>query len=123
MLTTYPHATCDSYFPPNNVWLGSPCVVRINNGTIQVSYDDEDENGEIRRVTYEGERNGAVTSYLLQSPLTGGTATLHEGIDEDVLEGWWQEGGVEGMWRIHLGEKKETLMPFFVPPRGAPFQK
>lgn len=73
-----------------------PCEVRIDAGSIAVSYDDEDGP-----VVYEGTEEGA-GHFRLTAPRVAGRATLHRFYADDMLEGFWVESGHEGMWRIQL---------------------
>ncbi|MDD5034479.1 MAG: hypothetical protein PHE55_06940 [Methylococcaceae bacterium] len=77
------------------------CSVEITEGHIRVWYDDEDENGRAIVTTYEGKENG-VGHFELSAPSVNGRATLHMFDGGKILEGFWVEGGEQGMWRIKL---------------------
>jgi hypothetical protein len=80
---------------------GRPCDVRIGDGSIVVSYPDEE--GPAGFVVYEG-NEVASGHYALMAQAVNGTATLHKIPNEDILEGSWVQGGDEGRWRIDLEE-------------------
>ena len=80
---------------------GRPCEVRIGDGSIVVSYPDEE--GRAGFVVYEG-NEVASGHYALMALAVNGTATLHKIPNEDILEGSWVQGGDEGRWRIDLEE-------------------
>jgi hypothetical protein len=70
--------------------------VRLGEGAIVVSYFD-DEGAVIYRGT-EVEPG----HFKLEAPERNGRGTLHRFKDSIFLEGFWQEGGSLGMWRIQL---------------------
>jgi hypothetical protein len=72
-------------------------IVRLSDETIEVAYDDDDGP-----VCYRGKNNGD-GHFSLSAPERDGKASLHCFPDSAFLEGYWQEGGVRGMWRICLG--------------------
>jgi hypothetical protein len=73
------------------------CQVRIGDGQIVVSYDEE-----AAVQVYQGNDDGS-GHFVLQSKINGGRATLHfRTPGEDVLEGSWIEEGYSGMWSIDL---------------------
>lgn len=76
-----------------------PCEVRVSGNNIVVSYGSAGDY-----ITYEGIETGE-GHFKLHAPHVGGRATLHRLPGEDVLEGWWFEDGLEGMWRIHLDDE------------------
>jgi hypothetical protein len=75
-----------------------PCVVRISDSEIVVSYEDRG-----RQIAYKGPQISH-GHFKLASTDNGGNATLHRSPDSEWLEGAWTEGGHEGMWRIELIE-------------------
>jgi hypothetical protein len=76
------------------------CEVRISNGSIAISYDD------VGKVVYEGTEE-APGHFRLSCSAVNGRATLHRFPDDDMLEGFWAEGGYLGMWRIQLNDDAE----------------
>jgi hypothetical protein len=94
-MPVYRNSQMDTY--EGSRMYSSTCDVNIHEGSIAVSYRDEG-----RFVVYEGTQI-APGHFELGTAATGGRATLHQGPNSDVLEGWWLEGGYEGMWRIELG--------------------
>ncbi len=78
----------------------SLCDVRIDGKKIVVSYIEE---GVPRAVIYEGTEHDP-GHYELSNKDMKGRATLHRFKDGKFLEGWWQENGIQGMWRITLPE-------------------
>lgn len=79
-------------------FIDDPCQVRIDQKEIVVSYEDEDVDG---IVVYKGKENGT-GHFELFCPEVNGKATLHMFEGGNILEGYWQESGYEGFWRIKL---------------------
>lgn len=52
-------------------------------------------------VGFTGTSQGMTGHYRLKG-VFGGSATLHLSADGKLLEGSWEENGLDGMWRIHL---------------------
>lgn len=76
------------------------CDVKIDGSKILVTYQDSG-----RWLKYEGEEvENDPGHYKLTSRDTGGRATLHRFAEDNYLEGFWIEGGHQGMWRIFLNE-------------------
>ena len=75
-----------------------PCEVRITDSEIVVSYINEDESG---YDLYKGQEI-ADGHFKLFCEEKQGKATLHLVENENVLEGFWVEGGNQGFWRIEL---------------------
>lgn len=81
-----------------------PCEVRImDDGEIVVSYETDSDF-----VLYKGEEQGA-GHYLLECEEPQGRASLHRFPDSLILEGYWEEDGLKGMWRIELGEVADEV--------------
>lgn len=72
-------------------------IVRLSEDEIEVTYDDDEG-----AVCYRGKSKGS-GHFELHAPERDGKASLHCFPDSQVLEGYWQEGGTRGMWRIRLG--------------------
>jgi hypothetical protein len=79
---------------PRTDWL---CQVRLGDGQIEVVYEDDDG----RKIRYVGSEIGT-GHFELKSAEADGRATLHMFKGGKVLEGYWAEGDVRGMWRIAL---------------------
>ncbi len=82
----------------------TPCIVKITgegeNAEIHVEYEDDDEI-----VIYKGKSLGSGHFSLKTiSKTVKGQATLHQIPGGKILEGYWQEDGYKGMWRIKLKE-------------------
>lgn len=97
-MTTWNNCTADILY-----YDGTPAdtndegyIVRLTDDWIEVAYDDEDG-----AVCYRGKNNGD-GHYDLTAPERAGRASLHCFLGSHFLEGYWQEGGRCGMWRIHL---------------------
>lgn len=71
--------------------------VRIDENEILVAYQDDDG-----WVEYRGKNSGD-GHFLLEAPERQGRASLHRFPEIEILEGYWQEQGYQGMWRIRLG--------------------
>ena len=84
------------YYSDDEAWSG-PCSVRLEPGRILVEYEDEG-----RFYQYIGTESGE-GHYHLRCAENHGEASLHRFADSAILEGFWSEGGVHGMWRIKLG--------------------
>jgi hypothetical protein len=95
-MTVYKNASMETYYGDGAAMQAWPCQVRLDKGSIAVSYTDDGVS-----VTYEGTEEGA-GHFKLASPAPRGSATLHKFKGAEVLEGWWSEDGHTGMWRIFL---------------------
>lgn len=71
-------------------------IVRLYDDHIEVAYDDDEG-----AVCYRGGNNGD-GHFDLTAPERRGSASLHRLLNKPFIEGYWQEGGTRGMWRIHL---------------------
>lgn len=71
-------------------------IVRLSDDSIEVSYDDDEG-----AVCYKGKNNGD-GHFNLTAPERSGRASLHCFPNSHYLEGYWDEGGARGMWRIFL---------------------
>jgi hypothetical protein len=91
----YRNSKADTYYNDGADY-AAPCQVRIENGSITVSYEAKGQ-----QVDYEG-KEIEPGHFILKSASMEGNATLHKVPNEGVLEGWWLEGDYEGMWRIKL---------------------
>jgi hypothetical protein len=95
-MTVFKKCTMETYYADDSAMQEWPCQVRLDKGSIAVSYED---NGV--PVVYEGTEEGT-GHFKLASGSPRGSATLHKFADADVLEGWWSESGQLGMWRVFL---------------------
>jgi hypothetical protein len=76
------------------------CQVLLHDGQIKVRYVDDEGN----TVLYVGVERGPGHFELTARKANGdGKATLHQFEASNVLEGYWCEGIVRGMWRIRIG--------------------
>ena len=87
----------ETFYSDDSEYSDLPCAVRIGDGRIRVSYEDEGE------VVYVGEETGD-GHYHLRCPEEDGEATLHCFPGAKVLDGWWKENGAFGMWRVRLAD-------------------
>ncbi len=71
-------------------------LVRISEGSVEIAYDDDEGP-----VCYRG-KNPGNGHYLLEAPERRGRATLHRMPGSKIMEGYWEEDGYRGMWRILL---------------------
>lgn len=71
-------------------------IVRLLDDAIEISYDDVEG-----AVCYRGKNNGD-GHFDLAAPERNGRASLHFFPNSHFMEGYWKEGDVRGMWRIHL---------------------
>jgi hypothetical protein len=85
------------YYGDDAADMGEPCRVRTEEGWISVSYDDD---GVVEYVGYEK----GPGHYELKCGGRSGRATLHRFPNGKILEGFWDEEGQRGMWRIRLRE-------------------
>ncbi len=74
------------------------CDVRIDSENIIVNYMDGKE-----RVQYEGSDLGG-GHFILNCKAKSGKASLHLPKDGKILEGYWEESGDRGFWRIYLNK-------------------
>jgi hypothetical protein len=91
------NCTMDTYRPVG-LSPGLPCKVRLGDDVIMVEYEDYDGT-----VAYRGRADGP-GHYTLFCPEKSGRATLHISPEKAVFEGYWNESGERGMWRIKLAE-------------------
>jgi hypothetical protein len=75
------------------------CELRMDDTQIVLSYEDEDGY-----VIYKGKNNGD-GHFELSCPERNGKATLHVFRGCSKLDGYWQEDGYHGMWRVHARKK------------------
>ncbi|ADC71629.1 hypothetical protein TK90_1118 [Thioalkalivibrio sp. K90mix] len=94
------------YYTSDEATLRAPCKVTIGRDQISVSYDLEGEN---YQYTGTADAPGHFILALANRPEETGGATLHRFPNSKLLEGYWEEGGVKGFWRIRLHEKVEPL--------------
>lgn len=71
-------------------------IVRLSDEKLEIAYD-----GAEGAVCYQGKNNGN-GHFELKAPEINGQASVHCFPKSNVMEGYWQEGGERGMWRIHL---------------------
>lgn len=80
----------------------SSCEVKIDGKNIVVSYIEE---GHPTAVIYKGTEHDPGHYELSNSNNdVRGRATLHRFKGSNFLEGWWEEKGMQGMWRITLNK-------------------
>lgn len=96
-MTIWKSCRADIFYNDDQPELNDPGYeVRINDGEMVVSYEDDG-----MWVNYKGQDMGG-GHYLLTSPEVDGRSVLHRVPDSDILEGNWSEGGSHGMWRVYL---------------------
>lgn len=88
------------YYDETSADLSCDCELKFASNKIVVSYKNDDDY-----IVYKGESKG-YGHYLLTSPNNNGRASLHMFADSSYLDGYWEEGGDTGFWRIELGELK-----------------
>ncbi|WP_417811916.1 hypothetical protein [Thalassospira alkalitolerans] len=94
--------TIRSIYFDHNPYQDYGCEVKIENQSIEVCYRDNDSTPFL---SYFGEEKSK-GHYVLHSQNRNGTATLHCFENSNKLEGYWNENGTEGMWRITLNEEQ-----------------
>lgn len=77
--------------------LDEQCEVKIEKDSIVFSYDPEGDGP----VVYKGNNNGD-GHFELKAPERNGQSSLHMSENGTILEGFWMEDGLKGMWRIRL---------------------
>lgn len=90
----YKNATCWTYYSSQEAAERMPCEVRINEeiGEIAISYESEDGY-----TVYSGNESGD-GHYVLECEEVQGRASLHRFPSSSILEGYWEENGLKGMW-------------------------
>ncbi len=78
------------------VHVDHPCCIRTGDGSIEVTYEEGNDT-----VCYRGVEVGS-GHFQLRGIDVEGQATLHMFEGARVLDGYWVEGSVRGMWRIYL---------------------
>jgi hypothetical protein len=71
-------------------------IVRLTDDYLEVAYDDGGP------VVYRG-KNNHDGHFNLIAPEVKGKASLHFFPNSNIMEGYWIEDGVQGMWRVRLG--------------------
>ena len=99
-METYRFSYVDIYYTDRDADFDIGCIVMIGRDQIEVKYDEEDKKACI----WSGEAKGA-GHYELRANQKNCRATLHRIRDSVYLEGFWQESGYKGMWRIRLSDK------------------
>lgn len=84
------------FYDETTAYEGQKCEIRIDKGEIVVSYQDEDGSA-----IYKGKDEGH-GHFVLDRPGKRGKATLHQIPNSKFLEGYWEEEGYKGFWRIIL---------------------
>ena len=85
-----------AFFDDTVAYEDEECVVRIDEKSIKVSYDDYEGNA-----IYRGKNDGS-GHFELNCPEKDGHATLHMFKNGKFLEGYWVQSGGRGFWRIQL---------------------
>ena len=102
-MSYYKNAVSWNYYFDSAAAESASCEVRITGDQIVVSYETDEGH-----TVYAGSEKAA-GHYILESESPAGRATLHRLPDSLILEGYWEEGGSKGMWRIQLGEVSDDL--------------
>jgi hypothetical protein len=103
-MSHYKNATSCTYFLGKEAAESSVCEVRITEkGEIVVSYETDDGY-----TVYKGQEQGK-GHYLLESDEPFGRGSLHRFEGSQILEGYWEEDGSKGMWRIELAEISDDV--------------
>jgi hypothetical protein len=95
-MQTWQHCRADFLYYDDIAETGIECQVRTNRDEIVVSYNDDGP------VVYKGIKKGK-GHFELKAPKINGRASLHMFENSKFLEGFWDEDGYKGMWRIWLG--------------------
>lgn len=97
-MTTWSNCTADILYYDGTAAVTNDegYIVRLTDDTIEIAYDDEDG-----AVCYRGKNNGD-GHYDLTASERNGRASVHCFPGSHFLEGYWKEGGIQGMWRIQL---------------------
>lgn len=93
---SWPNSKYTSVWYSGAVYRDRPCRVRMGDGHIEVSYDEDD--GPVR---YSGTEIGT-GHFRLKSTEAEGEATLHMFPGSRIMEGYYVERGESGLWRIEL---------------------
>jgi len=103
-MTIYRGARAWTYFSDTRVADSYDIEVRFGqDGSIAVSYEGEDG-----RCLWLGSESGD-GHYVLECEERRGRANLHRFGDGLILDGYWEESGERGMWRIELGEPSDSV--------------
>lgn len=102
-MSIWKNCSCDIYYPDRSAALNDTGYeVRIDGDELVVSYESEDG-----WVNYAGKDLGGGHFEVRASTDSGsavnGRSVLHRSTpDASILEGYWEEEGCRGMWRIYL---------------------
>ncbi len=100
--TLFPNARMDTLYEQCSADLQDPCLVSIDENTIQLSYEFDGVSA-----VYSGS-SLAPGHYWLESADGKGQANLHHLPDSMQMVGSWRESGERGTWRIDLNEPAES---------------
>ncbi len=90
----------ETYFADETAIAYWNCQVRIGDSTVAVIYEDEDGS----EISYTGKEESP-GHFTLENVAKEGRGSLHMfSPAAKIMEGYWIEGGAEGMWRIHLAD-------------------
>ncbi|MBY3222789.1 hypothetical protein [Rhizobium laguerreae] len=98
-MAIYRNSEMTMYYPEELASETWPCDVRIDSGTIVVSYRSDDGP-----VVYRGTEIEPGHFKLTATEVVTGRATLHRFGDDESFDGRWYENGQVGMWQIDLAE-------------------
>jgi hypothetical protein len=96
----YRFSYVDIYYTDRAADFDVDCIVEISRDRISLKYDDENRNAYV----WSGKSKGS-GHYELEANQDNCRATLHRIQDSVYLEGFWQESGHKGMWRVRLSDK------------------
>lgn len=96
-MTIWKNCRVDLYYSDDTPELNDPGYeVRLTEDELVISYE-----GEVGWVNWKGQDLGG-GHFEMVSPEVEGRAMLHRYGGSEILEGYWNEGGDHGMWRIRL---------------------
>lgn len=92
-------ASYETLFYDQEAYTDYFCEISLGNGEIRVRYEEDDGS----LCTYIG-TEVSDGHFDLRCPGRSGKATLHRFRGSRIFEGFWQEDGNRGAWRITLHE-------------------
>jgi len=95
-IAVYHNAKMDTGYYDGDADENEACEVKLGNGEIIISYEDENDF-----TIYRG-KEISEGHFVVDCPEKNGKGSLHRFPKSQILEGFWIEDGTKGFWRIFL---------------------
>ena len=98
----YRNSTMDFYYPDRGTDTDIPCIVTLGGEGCVIKYDALEPDG--HELFWEWTGQAIEPGHYKLTAHVGCSATLHMFANAFVMDGYWKEQGLHGMWRIKLKE-------------------